>query len=225
MVNLKTRVRRGHMLILPLVAALALLITGCDAGAASTSHPAATATPSPTSVPKILYQADWTKDASQWKLAPGWKMTTTGLSNGGTSKTSVYIPYTPSVSSYTIEMDVQVNTVVGPIACGNEFGLQAQTVAGDAVYFALVACVEHNLHTFAEVYSATDTAQFHTNDYTPGRSTRTYTINVDGPWVTYSMNGAEVGTIKCARPTTPDRLLLLNSGLRTEIQRITITTP
>jgi hypothetical protein len=223
--HLVARTHGGRRLILPLLAALALLITGCGASGVSTGRSAATATPSPTPAPKVLYQADWTKDASQWKLAPGWTMTATGLSNGGTSKTSVYIPYAPTVSSYTIEMEVQVNAVLGPVACGNEFGVQAQTEAGAAVYFAVVACVEHNLHTFAEIYSATDTSEFHTNDYTPGRNPRQYTITVDNSYVTYAMNGAEVGTIKCAQPTSPARLLLLNTGLQTEIQRITITTP
>lgn len=224
MMNLVSR-SRWSLLMLTLCATLTLAVAGCDAGTASVKRPTATATPSPTPTPKTLYQSDWTKDASQWKLAPGWKMTSSGLSNDGTSKTSVYIPYTPTVSSYTIEMVVQVNNVLGPVACGNEFGLQAQTEAGATVYFAVVNCVEHNLHTFAEIYSATDSSQFHTNDYTPGRNPRTYTINVDGPYVTYSMNGAEVGTVKCDLPTTPNHLLLLNTGLQTEIQRIIITTP
>lgn len=219
---------RGPLAMMSLCALLALAIAGCDAGATSVSHPTATTTPAPTATPKILYQADWAGGASQWSLAQGWQLTPTGLSNSGNGSataTSVYIPYTPTASSYTIEMVIQLNNVLGAVACGNELGLEAQTPAGEPIYYATVTCVERNFHTFAEIYSATDTSQFHTNDYTPGRTPRVYDVIVDGSYATYVINGAEVGTVKCDRPTAPIRLLLLNVGLQTEIQRITITTP
>ncbi len=73
MVNLMNHTR-GRMLILPLFVALALLVAGCDAGVSSVSRPTATATPSPTPTPKVLYQANWGSDASQWSLAPGWRL-------------------------------------------------------------------------------------------------------------------------------------------------------
>ncbi|HEU0028298.1 MAG TPA: hypothetical protein VFQ25_14390 [Ktedonobacterales bacterium] len=225
MVNLMVRMRGGRMLVLPLVAALALLIASCDAGAASTSHPAPTATLAPTPAPKVLYQADWTKDASQWKLAPGWKVTPSGLANDGEGSASVYIPYTPTTSNYTVEIVLRLDDVYGKSACGNSYGVQAQTQAGDAVYFAVIACMDAKWHGFAQIYSATDGHSISTQDYTPGRSPRTYTINVDGPYVTYLLNGAELGTVKCDRATSPNRLLLMNTNLETVIQSITITTP
>jgi hypothetical protein len=222
---IKANMRGGHMLILPLVALLSLLIAGCGAGGASVSRPTATATPSPTPTPRVLYQADWTGGASQWKLAPGWKATSTGLSNSGTATSSVYIPYTPSASRYTIEIVLQVNAVIGASACGNAYGVQAQTANGDAVYYAVIACMDRQFHGESEIYSATDIKQFSTYDFTPGRSPHSYTIIVDGPYVTYLLNGAELGTVKCDRPTAPNRLLLLNTNLETLIQSITITTP
>lgn len=222
---MKANERGGRMLTLPLVALVSLLIAGCGAGNASVSHPSATATPSPTPIPKVLYQADWTGGASQWRLASGWKVTSTGLSNSGTTTTTVYIPYTPTISHYTIEIVLQLNDVVGQSACGNEYGLQAQTEAGEAVYNAVIACVDHQFHGWSEIYSATDSHTMSTYDFTPGRSPHSYTIIVDGPYVSYLLNGAELGTVKCDLPTTPNRLLLLNTGLQTEIQRITITTP
>lgn len=227
MTPLMASVRGGRRLVLPLVAALALLITGCGASGVSANRPAATAPPSPTPAPKVLYQADWTgSGVSQWKLAPGWQITSTGLNNtGAVGGASVYIPYTPTTSAYTVEIVMQLEAVVGKSACSNSFGLEGQTETSAPVYFATVTCMDQQWHGFANIYSATDSSQFHTYDYTPGRSSRTYTVNVDGPYVTYLLNGAQLGTVKCDLPTAPSRLLLLNSGLQTEYQRITITTP
>lgn len=221
--NLMDRMRGGRILILPLVATLALLIAGCG-GAVSAGAPAATATPSPTPTPKVLYQADWTNDASQWKLAPGWRVTPDGLATDGAHSTSVYIPYTPAASNYTVEMVATVSDI-RPSQCGDEFGMQGKTAAGDTVYFAGIVCIDNQLHGWSEIYSATDTKQFSTQDYTTSRGPRTYTVNVDGPYVTYILNGGELGTVKCNRPTAPNRLLLLNIGVKMVIQRITITTP
>jgi hypothetical protein len=221
----RSRGRLPIALIPALCALLALTLAGCATGSPTANHPGATATPPATATPKILYQADWSGSASQWSLAPGWRLSPTGLANDGSSATSVYLPYTPSASSYTIEMVIQLNAVLGPVACGNEFGLEALTAAGATVYFAGITCVEHNFHTFADLYSETDAGQFRTSDYTPGRNPRVYDVVVDGAYVTYVMNGAELGAIKCDLPTAPNRLLLLNTGLQTEIQRITITTP
>jgi hypothetical protein len=225
LVRLEAHMRGGRMLILPLVVVFALLFTGCGTGGASAGRPTATATPSPTPTPKVLYQADWASGASPWKLAPGWKVSSSGLSNDGSSATPIYIPYTPSASNYTVEIVMQVEDVVGKSACGNMYGLQGQTEAGEPVYFAVIACVDHQFHGWSEIYSATDSHSMSTYDFTPGRSSRAYTIVVSGPYVTYLLNGAQLGTVKCDRPTSPSRLLLMNSGVKTEIQRITITTP
>lgn len=224
MVNLMTRTR-GHMLFLPLFVALALLVAGCDAGVSSVSRPTATATPSPTPAPKVLYQTNWQSDASAWSLEPGWRLTASGIANSGSSKTSIVVPYTPTATNYTIAIVLKVNAILGSVACGNEFGLKGETTTGQTVYFAVVTCIEHNFHSFAEIYSATDTSEFHTNDYTPGTTSRTYYVTVEGQYVTYMLNGALVGTVKCDMPTAPNRLVLLNTGMDTEIQSITITTP
>ena len=224
MMNLTNRTR-GRMLIFPLFATLALLVAGCDAGSPTVSRPAATATPSLTPTPKVLYQANWKSDASQWSLAPGWSLTPTGIANSGATMTSIIIPYTPTATSYTVEMVIQVNAVVGPSACGNRFGLEGQTPAGAPIYDAVISCMERNFHSFAHLYAATNTRQFATYDFTPGTSSRTYDVIVDGQYVSYVMNGSFLGTVECDLPTSPSRLMLLNSGLKTEIQRITITTP
>ena len=217
---------RGRMLILPLLVALALFVAGCDAGAPSASRPSATSTLSPTPVPRILYQSKWSSDASKWNLTPGWSLSSSGLSNDGYSTGPLVIPYTPTVTDYTISIALSVNAVRGDLqACGNEYGLEGETPAGKAVYFAAITCIEHNLHTFAEFYSATNSQEFYTNDYTPSLGFRTYIITVRGEYVTYQINSSFVGTITCDLPTSPNRLVLLNTNMATEIADITITTP
>ncbi len=217
---------RGPLLTLSIFLALSLSIAGCDAGSASVSRPAATATPSPTPIPRVIYQTDWSRDASQWTLAPGWRLSSSGLSNDGAGAEPLVIPYTPTVTNYTVAIALKVNAIRGgPQACGNQYGLKGETRAGKAVYFASITCIERNFHSFAELYSATNTAEFSTNDYTPGTSARTYYITVEGQYVSYQINTAFVGTVKCDLPTSPGRLVLINANMATEIQSITITTP
>ncbi len=217
---------RGPVLILSLLTLLALFVAGCDAGNASVKQPASTATPSPTPVPRVLYQANWSADASKWTLASGWSLSSAGLSNSGYTTTSLVIPYTPTMKDYTIAIALKVNVIRGgPQACGNEYGLEGETPEGKAIYFAAITCIQHNFHSFAELYSATDTSQFRTNDYTPSTNSRTYTITVQGESVSYQINDAYVGTVNCDLPTAPSRLVLLNANMDTAIQSITITTP
>jgi hypothetical protein len=226
MVNSMTHTR-GRMLILPLfVVALALLVVGCDSGASSVNRPTATATPSPTPVPRILYQSNWSSDASQWHLTPGWKLSSSGLSNSGYTTSPLMIPYTPTVTDYTISIALKVNAVRGNLqACGNEYGLEGETPEGKAVYYAAITCIQHNLHTFADIISATNPNEFDTNDYTPSLGFRSYIIVVRGEYVTYQVNTAFVGAINCDLPTSPSRLALINTNMDTTIQSITITTP
>ena len=110
-------------------------------------------------------------------------------------------------------------------ACGNEYGLEGETPDGKAIYYAAITCIQHNLHTFADLNSATNSQEFYTNDYTPSFGYRTYIITVRGAYVTYQINSSFVGTIKCDLPTSPSRLVLLNTNMDTAIQSITITTP
>ncbi len=225
MVNQMTRAR-GPMLVFSLLTLLALFVAGCDAGNASVKQPAVTVTPSPTPAPRILYQANWSADASKWNLAPGWSLSSSGLSNNGLGTASLVIPYTPTAKNYTIAIALKVNAIRGgPQACGNEYGLEGETTEGKAIYFAAITCIQHNFHSFAELYPATDTSQFDTNDYTPSTNSRTYIITVQGESVSYQINDAFVGTVNCDLPTAPSRLVLLNANMDTAIQSITITTP
>jgi hypothetical protein len=216
--------RRTHPLALALSLALGLaaLLAGC---APSADHRASTLPPAPTATPQVLYQADWTRDAGQWALPAGWRITADGLANSGHSATRVIIPYSPTVKNYTIELTLKVNAVVGASACGNAFGLEGQTAAGAAVYDATVSCIDRQYHGFSYIYCSNADGGMSTYDYATGVSPRVYDINVADQYVSYTLSGAFLGTSHCDLPTAPAKLVLLNTGMDTVIRRITITTP
>ncbi|HEX9037755.1 MAG TPA: hypothetical protein VF808_12290 [Ktedonobacterales bacterium] len=208
--------------ILPALVVVAL--AGC-AAATTANHPSATMTPAPTVTPRTLYQANWKSGAGQWNLPTGWRLTPDGLTNGGHSLTKAEIPFTPAVANYTITITLQVNAVVGPSACGNAFGLEGQTASGAPVYDALISCIDHGYHGFSYVYCSNADGGMNTYDYTTGVSSRTYVINVEGQYVSYMPSGSFLGTSHCSLPTSPVKLTLVNTGMDTIIQDITITTP
>lgn len=215
--------RASFTLVFLTLASIVTLLAAC--GSASTVRkPAATATPSPTATPQVLYQANWTDGASAWTLTPGWSITPAGLANNGQGAASVVIPYTPTVANYTVVITMAVNTVVWT-DCGSTFGLEGRTEADAIVYDAIINSICPNLHGFASVYSSNSDGGFVTYDYTTGRSVRTYTINVNGPLVSYYYSTAFLGTVRCDKPTQPNKLTLVNAGVSTIISKIVITTP
>ena len=217
--------RRTPRITLLLSLALLAPLAGCALGAPSASHPTATLPPAPTPTPRTLYQADWSSDASQWTVPAGWRITASGLANSGDSNTPITIPYTPQGSSYSVQFVMQIHKVVGASACNNVYGLKGLASSGDAVFTAGVNCVDSQYHGSAEVFSTASTGNFDTYDYTPGTSSRTYTVAVDGEYVSFFLNDSFLGTVQCVAPTAPVRLTFYSSGLDMEIQRVTITTP
>lgn len=217
--------RQSRPIALVFALALAALLAGCAIGSPSASHPTPTQTPAPTATPKVVYQADWTGGASQWTLPAGWRITPSGLANSGASDTPITIPYTPATMSYSVQFVMQIHKVVGASACNNVYGLKGLTSSGDAVFTAGVNCVDQQYHGSAEVFSTSSTGNFDTYDYTPGTSSRIYTVAVDGEYVSFYLNDSFLGTVKCVEPTAPLHLVLYSSGLDMEIQQVTITTP
>ena len=215
---------RGHALVLALLSLGAALLAGCG-GASSAGIAAATATPAPTATPRTLYQADFAHSAGQWQVTDGWKVTADGLANNGHSATPMVIPYTPTAVNYTITITLTVNAVVGANACGNEFGLEGRTASGEHIWDAVIVCIDNRYHGESEIYCSNADGGMGTYDYSTGVSSRMYVVQVEGQYVSYSPSGQDLGTSQCALPTSPAKLTLLNSGVATLIQSITITTP
>jgi hypothetical protein len=215
---------RLALVALAFTASLATLLAACGA-APKANKPHATTIPIATVASRVLYQADWKNGASAWRLASGWRITSNGLANDGLGAAPVDIPYRPTVADYTVTITLQVNAVVGKNVCGNTFGLEGHTLAGAIVYDAAILCVTPQLHAFANINSSNADGGFHSYDYTTGYESRVYVIKVQGQDVTYIYSGAFLGTVHCNQPTSPNILRLLNAGMDTITQSITITTP
>lgn len=95
------------LLLLTLVA-----LAGCGG---HTSHTPANSTPSApagsptaTSAPRVLYQADWSKGLGDWQATAGWTVQQGGLQSDTGEDRTVTIPFQPTTSNYAIEYTMQV---------------------------------------------------------------------------------------------------------------------
>ncbi|HZC05190.1 MAG TPA: hypothetical protein VE338_06085 [Ktedonobacterales bacterium] len=211
---------------------VALALVGCAPAATSGGRTtAATPAPTATSAPKTLYQADWTSRASEWTLPPHWSVVNGALENDGDSSSviALTIPYVVTAQNYTLSMQIRAIAANGP-GVSNMYGLVGQTPSSKLLYTAELTEVEHTLHSYAVVYPANpDTSNnnnFGTYDFTPGRQTRPYQVQVDGQYVSFLAGGSLVGTpVKSADQLAPARLIFLDQNVQLVIESLTITTP
>lgn len=210
---------------------LMLALAGC-APAASTGG-AATPTPKPTATPapRVLYQADFTNRASEWKLPPHWSITNGALANDGQSSAVIElpIPYQVTAQNYTLSMQILTLAANGP-GVNDEYGFLGRSPSGKLLYTAALTEVEHTLHSYAVCYPANpDTSNsnnFGTYDFTPGRQTRPYQVQVEGPFISFIAGGSLVGTpVKSLDQLAPIQFGFVDQNMQLVIQSVTITTP
>jgi hypothetical protein len=224
----------GHIALrrpLALVAlAVALALAGCGPAAASSGgKSAATPKPTATSAPRTLYQADWTNRASEWTLPPHWNIVNGALQNDGASSSviALQIPYQVTAPNYSLHMQIQALAANGP-GVQNMYGLLGQTPAGKLLYTAEASDIQPSLHSYAIIYPAqpdNSSITFGTYDFTPGRSTRPYLVQVEGPYVAFTAGDGFIGEVKSAAPLTPARLVFVDQNVQLVIESLTITTP
>ena len=221
--------RRGVWLLV----ALTLALAGCAApGVASSASPtAAPPAPTATPAPRTLYTADWSRRASEWSLPLHWRIVEGALTNDGdsTAVSVLPIPYQVTSQSYSIHMQIRLIAAKGP-GVSSMYALIGQTPSGKLLYTATASNVEHTLHSFAAVFPAQPDAvrasdAFATCDFTPGRSTRPYLVQVDGPYISFIAGGGLVGQVRSAPPLAPARLALLDQSVQLVVESLTITTP
>jgi len=209
-----------------------LALVGCAPAATSGGKSAAT-TPAPTatSAPKTLYQADFTNRASEWTLPPHWRIVNGALENDGQSSAVIElpIPYQVTAPNYTLTMQILTLAANGP-GVNSAYGFLGRSPSGKLLYTAELTEVEHTLHSYALVYPANpDTSNnnnFGTYDFTPGRQTRPYQVQVEGPFISFLAGGSLVGTpVKSVDHLSPVQLLIVDQNVQLSIQSLTITTP
>jgi hypothetical protein len=213
------------LLMSALVAVLAL--AGCAPGEISTS--VATPAPTSTSAPHTVYQADWSQGADGWTLPPHWSVSNGALVNDGGGTASIQIPYQVTDKSYSIHLQIRVLGVNAAQACG-AYGLLGQSTANALLYTAVVHCLDHKWHSFSLLYPAKPDASQSgyadaTADFTPGTQTRSYLLQVDGPYISFTPGGSYIGTVKSGLPLDPSRLVLEDQYVQMQVESLSITTP
>jgi hypothetical protein len=219
---------RAALAALGLIVALAL--AGC-APAASSAKPTPTPSPTATPAPRVLYQADFTSRASEWKLPAHWSIVNGALQNDGTSSavSELPIPYQVTVPNYTLSMQILTLAANGKNV-SDEYGFLGKSPSGKLLYTAALTQVEPTLHSYAVCYPANpDTSNnnnFGTYDFTPGRQSRPYQVQVEGQFVSFVAGGSLVGTpVKSLDQLSPAQLVFVDQNMQLVIQGLTITTP
>ncbi len=164
----------------------------------ATAPAAATATPSATAVPRLLYQADWSHGLTGWKATPGWSISGGSLVSDMGSDRQITSPYRPTTSNYAVEFSLQVINVMPNV--GTEYQLSADSTASADGYYALFdhvmlqqcmfACHPHlavYIDPLVDQDVGTGTVQIH--DFEPETHLHTYRIEVRGPLATLLYDG------------------------------------
>jgi hypothetical protein len=216
-----------------LILALTLALTGCAGPgvASSTGSSAPTPAPTATPAPRTLYVADWSQRAGEWSLPPHWSIVDGALTNDGdgTATSTLLIPYQVTAQTYSIHMQIRLIAAKGP-GVASMYALLGQTPSGKLLYTAAANNVEHTLHSFAAVFPAEPDAvrasdAFATCDFTPGRSTRPYLVQVDGPYISFTAGNGFVGQVRSAPSLSPARLALVDKSVQLVVESLTITAP
>ncbi len=221
--------RRLLSALLPLALLFALPLVACAPLAAPRAASTPTPPPTATAAPRILYQADWAQRASEWTLPPHWSIADGKLINDGKGFNAITIPYAITSQSYTLTIQMRV-TSINSDGYNNQYILNGHSPSGAMLYSAGVTTLNKQNHAYSELYPSQPDTTFQTYDtgtadFTPGLSVRTYVLQVDGPYITFTLGGGNIGTLKSAIPLTPAQLDLLDQTVGLEIESLTITTP
>lgn len=216
-----------------LILALTLALAGCAVPGATSSTGKSAPTPAPTATtaPRILYAADWSQRPGEWSLPPHWRIVDGALTNDGdgAAASTLLIPYQVTSQAYSIHMQIRLIAAKGP-GVSSMYALLGQTPSGKLLYTATANNVEHTLHSFAAVFPAEPDAvrasdAFATCDFTPGRSSRPYLVQVDGPYISFTAGNGLVGQVRSTPPLAPARLALVDKSVQLVIESLTISTP
>lgn len=158
----------------------------------------ATAIPSVTPVPRLVYQADWSHGLAGWKATPGWTVSGGVLQSDLGSDREITSPFHPTTPNYAVQFRLQLVGVSQTIPTA--YSLRADPSSGADGYVALFdhvmlhpcmfACHPHEVIYIdpmadqeggigAGTYSASN-GSFQVHDFEPGTRVLTYRIEVRG---------------------------------------------
>jgi hypothetical protein len=226
--------RFNARMALALVGLMAALTLASCAPATASAKPtptsAPTALPTATPAPKVLYQADFTNRASEWKLPAHWSIVNGALQNDGQGADVIElpIPYQVTTQNYTLTMQILTLAADGP-GVNNKYAFVGRSPSGKLLYTAALNDVERSLHSYALIYPANPDASNAHNigyyDFTPGRQTRVYQVQVAGQFVSFIAGDGRIGSVKSLDQLSPAQLVFVDKSMQLVIQSLTITTP
>lgn len=152
-------------------------------------------TPTPTSPPRVLYQADLAKGLADWQATAGWTIQQGALQSDTGENRQVTIPYQPMTTNYAIEYTMQI---VDPKEGGACMVAAAPTSTSDGYQVRLDGMLALGNSQFAlhPQFGVTIDPTGHedlntaaTVDFELGTHVTTYRIEVRGPLVIVLVNG------------------------------------
>lgn len=210
--------------------AMLLALAGCAPAASSGGVATPTPKPTATPAPKVLYQADFTHRASEWTLPAHWSIVNGALQNDGQGSDVIElpIPYQVTAQNYTLTMQILTLAADGP-GVNSKYAFVGRSPSGKLLYTAALNDVERSLHSYALIYPATPDASNAHNigyyDFTPGRQTRVYQVQVAGQFVSFIAGDGRIGSVKSLDQLSPAQLVFVDKSMQLVIQSLTITTP
>jgi hypothetical protein len=212
-----------------LACCLAVLLAGCGSSVGIRAKPATTPTtaptPTPAPPPKVVFQADWSHGAGNWKLPPHWSIQNGALVSDGYATENVPVPYVVNATNYQVQMTARVVDVTfKQISCNTFFGILAEDDSGARQFEAQSICFGPlPYHGDSRLTGADGSGRVW--ELIVGSNARTYRVNVYGNQAVYFPGGAgSIGGITNAAPISPAHLSLEASQVKLVITRFSITT-
>ena len=151
----------------------------------------------PTTIPSgtVLYQLDSSHGLSSWHGSPGWTVTHGQLQSAVNNNDVIVLPYEPTTPNYAVEVHFQIVNV--PIH-GGFFNVSANAIAGKDGYTAgilgFLGPGPHSQFANPEVNSFIQPLDDMDGravlaDYEPGSIWHTYRITIEGPQVSFYIDG------------------------------------
>ncbi|MDQ2903680.1 MAG: family 16 glycoside hydrolase [Ktedonobacteraceae bacterium] len=195
------------------IGGLMLALMGCvpaapsgqsNVASSATLVPAASPRPTIAAVPRgtVLYQADWSHGLTGWQASGGWQVMHGQLEVNAPAMASIFVPYRLTVTSYAIEVHIQVVRLLHEN--GGYFSIFTQKVPGRDGYQAGVSDLKgteprpNGSHPQAQVFidptSSTTTGTGMPIDYEPGWQWHTYRVEVQDNQARLLVDDVQIGT-------------------------------
>jgi len=204
-----------------------------------TSHPstnvgasnagASQSTPTPTAVPKVLYQADWTHAASGWTLPAHWRLVNGQIENDGYGTEPLMVPYSVTSPDYSIEADLTVQSVPNyPVS--HTYGIEGLNGEGQLQFVGQICCIRQGVANagFSEIYVAHADSLADTmseEDYTVSRNTETFVITVQHNNLGFCPGISCLSNLNSTTSLWPMHFAIVDAGVQLTLSRLVITSP